>query len=206
MKGKQDLRVIKTQNNIKTTFIRLLEEKNFNSITVQNILDEALINRKTFYNHFYDKYDLAEKIINEFLEEFSSFIELRSKDYESMENFLDQVEIVYKKIYEQKKLILAVWNINTEKINFYDSLQNILQVKYKEYTILRNSEDNIQFQSLIFSTIVLTSLKHMLESNRVYRPHEVWSELEKMHDSLKDISFSKNNLQKKGTDNNDTRS
>lgn len=47
--NQQDLRVIKTKKNIEESFLRLLEKKSFSEITVQNILDEALINRSTFY-------------------------------------------------------------------------------------------------------------------------------------------------------------
>ena len=57
--NQQDLRVIKTKKNIEESFLRLLEKKSFSEITVQNILDEALINRSTFYKHYSDKYDLA---------------------------------------------------------------------------------------------------------------------------------------------------
>lgn len=57
--NQQDLRVIKTKKNIEQSFLRLLEKRSFSEITVQNILDEALINRSTFYKHYSDKYDLA---------------------------------------------------------------------------------------------------------------------------------------------------
>ena len=58
MNKKTDLRILKTRENIKTSFINLLLVKNFKDITVQNIIDEALIGRSTFYDHYYDKYDL----------------------------------------------------------------------------------------------------------------------------------------------------
>ena len=41
--NQQDLRVIKTKKNIEESFLRLLEKKSFSEITVQNILDEALL-------------------------------------------------------------------------------------------------------------------------------------------------------------------
>lgn len=62
-KAKTDLRVLKTRRAIREAFAQLLEEKPFASITVQNIIDRALVNRKTFYNHFRDKYDLAEQVM-----------------------------------------------------------------------------------------------------------------------------------------------
>ena len=39
-----------------------LIRKDFSKITVQNLLNEALINRSTFYKHYKDKYDVAEQL------------------------------------------------------------------------------------------------------------------------------------------------
>ena len=51
-----DLRVIKTKKHIEDALIDLLYQKDFHAITVQDILDTALINRSTFYKHYADKY------------------------------------------------------------------------------------------------------------------------------------------------------
>lgn len=59
--NEQDLRVVKTRKNIEHCLLKLLQEKSFSAITVQNLLDTALINRSTFYKHYTDKYNLARK-------------------------------------------------------------------------------------------------------------------------------------------------
>ena len=58
---KQDLRVVKTRRNIEDTFLRLLRDVPFERITVKMVVEEALVNKGTFYRHYLDKYDLAEK-------------------------------------------------------------------------------------------------------------------------------------------------
>ncbi len=54
-----------TREAIKTTFIRLLEERQFSEITVKNIVEECGINRNSFYYHYQDLPALLEEIIRE---------------------------------------------------------------------------------------------------------------------------------------------
>ena len=51
MTEKTDIRVIKTKVNIRRVFIELLYKKNFEKISVQDILDAAMINRSTLALH-----------------------------------------------------------------------------------------------------------------------------------------------------------
>ncbi|MEE8717146.1 MAG: TetR/AcrR family transcriptional regulator [Coriobacteriales bacterium] len=57
----EDLRVVKTRRNIEETFVRLLTRVPFDQMTVRLIVSEAQVNKGTFYRHYQDKYDLAER-------------------------------------------------------------------------------------------------------------------------------------------------
>lgn len=59
----------RTKKAISIAFWQLLEEKPFNKITVQNIVDCCQINRNTFYYHFQDIPALAEYSIKEWTEQ-----------------------------------------------------------------------------------------------------------------------------------------
>lgn len=61
---KDDPRVEKTIKSFKEALIILLLKKEFERITVQEIADEANLNRVTFYLHFFDKEDLLEQILD----------------------------------------------------------------------------------------------------------------------------------------------
>lgn len=66
---KVDRRIIKTQEAIKYAFIELMSEKNLDEITMQNISDRANVGRRTIYLHYFDKYDLLDKLIEEHINE-----------------------------------------------------------------------------------------------------------------------------------------
>src|SRR5699024_8639993 len=63
MDGKQDLRVKRTKNSLNRALLTLMEKKNFTDITIQELADEAMINRVTFYLHYYDKYELLDQCV-----------------------------------------------------------------------------------------------------------------------------------------------
>ena len=52
-----DLRIQKTHKALIQAFLKLLEEKRFENITVNEICDLAMVRRATFYKHFGDKYE-----------------------------------------------------------------------------------------------------------------------------------------------------
>jgi AcrR family transcriptional regulator len=67
---KLDPRVKRTRQMIEQSFKGLITEKGFQSLSVQDITEQAGINRATFYAHFPDKYALLDHTIKqEFLQE-----------------------------------------------------------------------------------------------------------------------------------------
>ena len=71
---KTDLRVIKTKRAIKKSFVELLSEKDIDDITIKEIADRALINRKTFYNYYKGVYQIVDEIENEIVATFDSAV------------------------------------------------------------------------------------------------------------------------------------
>lgn len=65
--GTLDLRIKRTQKAIKEAFFILVEEKDFEHISVKDITDKAMISRNTFYLHYEDKYDLLNKICDDLM-------------------------------------------------------------------------------------------------------------------------------------------
>jgi AcrR family transcriptional regulator len=76
---KIDRRVRRTRDALGDALLALIQEKPFDAITVQEVLDRADIGRSTFYAHYRDKDDLFLSDLEEFFEKMSTLL-LRYKD------------------------------------------------------------------------------------------------------------------------------
>lgn len=72
---KTDLRVIKTKKAIRDALTQLLAEKDISQITIKDIAETAVINRKTFYNYYRDIYDVIDEIENELIAVFEPMLD-----------------------------------------------------------------------------------------------------------------------------------
>jgi AcrR family transcriptional regulator len=73
-KQKIDRRVARTRDRLGDALIALMQEKPFDAITVQEVLDRARVGRSTFYAHYRDKLDLFLSDLDEFLEAMSTML------------------------------------------------------------------------------------------------------------------------------------
>lgn len=164
--NQNDLRVIKTRKNIEISFIYLLNKKDFCKITVQDILDKALINRSTFYKHYNDKYKLAELLCKEVLDLLKTGVKKRF-DCNKPEDMILIIKNLYQILLTKKEQILALFTIDTSTIHLYDDMYNFLKKSfYKQYEIKeQNFPDVLKYLSEVYASIVMTSIKWCLQNN-----------------------------------------
>ncbi|MBB5326432.1 TetR/AcrR family transcriptional regulator [Tunturiibacter gelidoferens] len=55
-----DPRILRTRKLLQQALVKLMEKKEFDAISVQDIAEQATINRATFYDHYTDKFALLE--------------------------------------------------------------------------------------------------------------------------------------------------
>ena len=106
MSEKQDLRVQKTYAALFQAFQELLTEKDFESITVTELCDRAMIRTATFYKHFADKYAFFAFLINEGLNRYREMLTDRSTSCE--EYYLNIIRLSLRLFQENPVLIHAV--------------------------------------------------------------------------------------------------
>src|SRR5262245_32134385 len=68
---KTDARVRRTRDALGDALVALMQEKPFDTITIQDVLDRANVSRSTFYTHYSDKDDLLMSDAEEFFEAIS---------------------------------------------------------------------------------------------------------------------------------------
>jgi len=78
-KQKTDRRVSRTRDRLGDALVALMQEKPFDAITVQEVLDRAGVSRSTFYVHYRDKDDLFLSDADEFLEAIATLLSRRGE-------------------------------------------------------------------------------------------------------------------------------
>lgn len=141
---KVDVRVIKTKKAIENAFIDILSEKSFTKITIEEICTKANVNRMSFYNHYEDKYDLLNVVINNVKETLiGKFLHDVGEDFT-----------------EEK--VVNVLMETTEKI--ID-----LGTKYKNFIyMLINDEDNSLAQYIIYNSLETSTLSLLRKLKDIY--------------------------------------
>lgn len=149
---KEDKRIRRTKKLLKEAFIDLLKEKEFEKITVTDIIGKADFNRATFYNHYLDKFDLVKEIETELLDQFLEAIRSTYKD----ENHLHLKKLspkdlfIFDYIYDKKDYFI-LWKYHSDIPNFRSKFFTVfvyffkgdLKIKYKSDTTL--DEDDLTY-------------------------------------------------------------
>ena len=135
-----DKRQEKTLEAIYLAFTKLVNEKNYDDITIQDILDESHIGRSTFYCHFKTKNDLLLKISNDIFEHvFShSLQEEKTHDFskDTFFNYRHLIEHIFYHVRDEKELFKGIMKSNGTKIfmiEFRKQLFKLVDSYYSNY-------------------------------------------------------------------------
>lgn len=114
----------RTDKAIMQALVSLLGRKAFEKITVQDILDETPVTRATFYAHYRDKYEIAEKMLNRFIESRDNIRKsLASPSHPSLEILNQNYQL-------DPNFIHALMKIHTENVDLRKALAAELEKEY----------------------------------------------------------------------------
>ncbi|MDN7242197.1 TetR/AcrR family transcriptional regulator [Planococcus sp. N028] len=152
---KVDPRIIRTRNLLMDAFMKIIKKKEFKDITINDIAEEATVNRATFYSHFQDKYDVMDAAITEDITE-------RIIKNLSQYDRLNEETIV--------KVFLTLTKFHTERSEelgsqcrrSYESFYSIIEQKVKKeleelfYSLLLKQQSKLDSEALKIGTAVLS--------------------------------------------------
>ncbi|GEO62855.1 TetR family transcriptional regulator [Companilactobacillus nantensis] len=106
-----NLKIIQTEIKIQKAFIKLVNLNGFDKLSVKDLVNEAQINRGTFYLHYLDKYDLIEKYENEVLLQiediFNKYPKASPTDIQN-DKYNNAFFQLFKYLYSQKELAVVL--------------------------------------------------------------------------------------------------
>lgn len=119
-----DLRVVKTLESIRESFLECLQEYGFLDLTVKNITEKARINRSTFYKYYADKYDLRDKYVDDVIRDFVDHLDIAFIYLPeiTMENYFQDLRICLKSFARKKREYLILWNCNLQERNVFEEM------------------------------------------------------------------------------------
>lgn len=146
----------RTDNAITNAFIALLKVKPFEKITVQDILDATPVNRATFYAHFHDKYEIAERMMDEYIRTEKELREMLSA--EKKENYAQIMQHFY---LMKKDFCDALLKIHTDKVN----LRRYIASSWKEEYLATSDSPNKKLEAEMYAQTMTAFQLSFLEEN-----------------------------------------
>ena len=130
---KEDLRVQKTKAALFRAFYDLLAEKSFESITVNELCERAMVRRATFYKHYRDKQDFLVGIVRRFRENFRQMIADENERISFTDYFLKYISKTINHVVSHQDIVKNILDSQMREpfinvvlqINYEDAIEHI---------------------------------------------------------------------------------
>ncbi|URL02894.1 TetR/AcrR family transcriptional regulator [Avibacterium sp. 20-126] len=187
MTQKTDLRVLRTHKLIRNALIELLEHKTFDKISVQDIVDTAMINRATFYKYYSGKSDLAGKMIAEVKAEYQKLMAILFYDITAQEKSAQLTEERITFFAKMRPILPALFKIKTKRHHLYDDIFLSVKHTFIELAKQKNPKQDWDYHGEMFAHLLLHSVKRQLASGKLMPPAQMIGEWEAMLSVIKDL-------------------
>lgn len=154
----KNLHFKRTDRDIREAFLRLCISGDFERMTIRDILDEAMVSRNTFYAHYHDKYELAQQLMNEYMDSLKAVIdelfitrrqEIYSKPAAARETEL--LEGLQQFMDKNRQTAAALTRIRSEEVNFPDTIMKYFSQLYRENN-KRFQSDTLDMEAYLYGS------------------------------------------------------
>ncbi len=191
--NKNDLRVVRSKKLIREAFVDLLEEGKYQKLTIQDISKRAMINRKTFYNHYKSIDALFSDILENAFDLLFEGLHLNStKDYHQTKVDLHRdFHILLHNVSLHKRLINILLN-DVSSYKFTKQLEDYLYQNYFKNYVKLNLPEKLKCipTDLIisfFSANYIATIKWYIKNSDAYSEENVVEIFLNLHSSLLEI-------------------
>lgn len=146
---KEDGRIRYTKMRIRSAFSELLNETDFDKITVTSICNKAQINRATFYKHYLDVPDLVDKLQEDVITDISN--RLANTDLNNIESFIAE-SLTFLKCKLQDKFTFKVFS-GSSGIVFTSKISKLIYDWFSENVLPYLSAKNQENKDIVFAYI-----------------------------------------------------
>lgn len=167
-----DRRKRKSRQAMLEACVTLCKEKDFQQITINDIVEQADLNRGTFYLHFTDKADMLKSFEQEMLNKIEQVLISNIPDTTSFDEFMQSrydtiVQIIH--CYEENKqllyVILNASNTAAFQAQFGDKIKTILNDLIFPKVNVAQITVPIDVIAMIFTSISLSFAQYAYDSN-----------------------------------------
>ncbi len=169
-----------TKNALAKSLKDLMQEKPFEKISVSDICDRCGMNRKSFYYHFKDKYDLVNWIF---------YVDCIGKmNFDSYEKGWDVILDLCNHFYEDRNFYNAAFKIegqNSLREYVLETLQPITRYFMQGREIIDDGDD--EFFVIFLGDAFLTAIMRWLKEGMQYPPKEFVAKMRKVSLGLAEV-------------------
>lgn len=157
-----------TKRALAAALRELMEEIPFDKIQVTHICDRCDMNRKSFYYHFKDKYDLLNWIFDT---EIISFVQ-RISEVWRLEQSIEEIRAVCNYFYDNRNFYrkaLKVEGQNSFSEHFREYIMPILKIRISRFFI---TDDIGEFELNFFADAAICAIERWLTDKNCMPPDE----------------------------------
>ncbi|MBZ0304115.1 MAG: TetR/AcrR family transcriptional regulator [Anaerolineae bacterium] len=172
----KNLRLRRTQKLLREALVELIEERNFDALTVGEITERALVSRAAFYRNYQDKFDLVEQIFAEAMQALFDAVSQPGTEHppEIWVRFFEHIaeyERLYRALLGRKGSPWFVLKMRARMIDLVKGFQRLSlgQPAANPPTY----PDSDEFTANLVATMLVEAVTWWLEQGRLYSSEEM---------------------------------